>query len=313
MDSQQKNLIPDISVIMPIYNTAPYLRDALNSICNQTLRNLQIILVDDGSTDASPDIMSEYASRDDRIICLKQPNSGQGAARNRGLQRATGKYIYFMDSDDVLEKDCLQTCFDWCERERLDYVTFDARVLIEYSQTKTGFDYDRSALIDSNHTWQSMTLLEHTLHNGSFRASVWLFLIRRTLITNADIRFPEGIIHEDNLFVLLLMLQGRTVRYLPTAYFLRRVRESSTMTSRFSMRNVRGYLTVGCAAASLSKKHPEWREQIDSYLRKTLDSVVWQGHQLTLREKFQAASLFIRYSLAHYASLRSWAVFWLKR
>ena len=56
MDSQQKNLIPDISVIMPIYNTAPYLRDALNSICNQTLRNLQIILVDDGSTDASPDI-----------------------------------------------------------------------------------------------------------------------------------------------------------------------------------------------------------------------------------------------------------------
>lgn len=304
---------PSVSVIMPIYNTAPYLREALDSICHQTLQSLQLILVDDGSTDESPRIMAEYAARDPRIVCLTQPNRGQGAARNHGLQHATGTYIYFMDSDDILEKECLATCLDLCEKEKLDYVHFDARLLMEQPQDSWGLDYQRSTQIDSTHTWQSPALLEHTLRNGSFRASVCLFLIRHALLQDAGIRFPEGIIHEDNLFVLLLMLHARTVRYQPSAYFVRRVRGSSTMTCRFSMRNVEGYLSVGRSALARKKARPEWGRLIDLFLCKTLDSVVWQGHRLTVKEKLKAFRQFVRYRLGRYASLRSWAVFWLKR
>ena len=122
---------PKVSVIIPIYNTAAYLPQALESICKQTLKELQIICIDDGSTDESPQIIKKRATLDERIQIISQKNQGQGAARNHGLSYATGEYIYFMDSDDVLATDCLETCYKLCETEDLDYVTFDAEVLIE--------------------------------------------------------------------------------------------------------------------------------------------------------------------------------------
>ena len=93
--------MPEVSVIIPIYNTAAYLRRTLDSICSQTLKELEIILIDDGSTDGSRGIIEEYAKRDARIRWYAQPNQGLSVARNRGLLHATGKYIYFMDSDDI--------------------------------------------------------------------------------------------------------------------------------------------------------------------------------------------------------------------
>lgn len=92
-----------ISVIVPIYNTAPYLRKCLDSICNQTYSNLQIILVDDGSSDGSEVICDEYANADDRVLVIHQKNSGVSAARNRALKQAKGEWVSFVDSDDWLE------------------------------------------------------------------------------------------------------------------------------------------------------------------------------------------------------------------
>ena len=108
-------VIPKVSIIIPIYNTAPFLRETLDSICNQSLKELDIILINDGSTDESPDIIEEYALRDHRIRYMTQPNQGQSVARNNGLQLATGKYIYFMDSDDKLDTDALKECYNICE------------------------------------------------------------------------------------------------------------------------------------------------------------------------------------------------------
>ena len=98
---------PKVSVIIPIYNTALYLSEALDSICNQTLKEIEIILVNDGSTDNSLEIIREYSLRDNRITYFSQPNQGQGVARNLGLSHAVGKYIYFMDSDDILSIETL--------------------------------------------------------------------------------------------------------------------------------------------------------------------------------------------------------------
>ena len=106
------SVTPKISVIIPVYNTAEYLKEAVGSICNQTCKSLQIIVVDDGSTDSSPEILRQLAKEDSRIEIITRKNSGQGAARNKGLERAVGEYVYFMDSDDILEPDCLEHCLE---------------------------------------------------------------------------------------------------------------------------------------------------------------------------------------------------------
>ena len=90
---------PKVSVIIPVYNTAPYLHEALSSITRQTLQELEIIIVNDGSTDGSGEIIREVAETDGRIKVFEQENQGQSVARNVGLEQATGEYIYFMDSD----------------------------------------------------------------------------------------------------------------------------------------------------------------------------------------------------------------------
>lgn len=95
-------VIPKVSIIIPIYNTAPFLRETLDSICNQSLKELDIILINDGSTDESPDIIEEYALRDHRIRYMTQPNQGQSVARNNGLQLANWKIHLFHGSDDKL-------------------------------------------------------------------------------------------------------------------------------------------------------------------------------------------------------------------
>ena len=95
------NYQPKVSVVIPVYNTADYLRETLNSICDQTLKELEIILLNDGSTDDSMSIIEDFAARDSRIQYHVQPNQGLSVARNQAMRYATGKYIYFMDSDDI--------------------------------------------------------------------------------------------------------------------------------------------------------------------------------------------------------------------
>ena len=100
--------MPLVSVVIPVYNIAPHLRQCLDSVMNQTLRELEIICVDDGSTDDSPKILAQYAAQDSRVRVIAQKNAGPGAARNTGMAKATGKYLVFLDSDDWIEPSMLE-------------------------------------------------------------------------------------------------------------------------------------------------------------------------------------------------------------
>ena len=99
---------PLVSVIIPIYNVEKYLRECLDSVINQSYTNLEIICVNDGSTDSSGEIVQEYAKKDCRIVYIEQQNSGQSIARNVGLERVKGEWIYFLDADDYIDLDCLE-------------------------------------------------------------------------------------------------------------------------------------------------------------------------------------------------------------
>lgn len=113
---------PKVSVIVPVYNAEKYLRQCLDSIVNQTLGDIEIICVDDGSTDGSLSILKEYAEKDERIFILQQPNLRAGVARNNGLKIAKGKYLSFLDSDDFFELDMLEKMYNKIEEDKSDIV-----------------------------------------------------------------------------------------------------------------------------------------------------------------------------------------------
>ena len=122
-----------VSVIIPIYNAEEHLRRGLDSVLGQDTAELEAICIDDGSTDASGAIVEEYARRDGRVKLVRQENSGQGAARNRGLEYATGEYVYFMDADDELARpDALRILSAEMSKERLDALFFDAPVFFAF-------------------------------------------------------------------------------------------------------------------------------------------------------------------------------------
>lgn len=180
--------MPEVSVIIPIYNTAAYLRKALDSICGQTLKELEIILIDDGSTDGSRGIIEEYAKRDARIRWYAQPNQGLSVARNRGLLHATGKYIYFMDSDDILDTQALRRCHDLCEKRELDFIFFDAKPLTESADSQNIPNYDRKGKIDES-VHSGMEMLDYELSNRLFLTPVYLCMVNRLFLKNASLAF----------------------------------------------------------------------------------------------------------------------------
>ena len=111
-----------VSVVIPVYNTEKYVREAVESIMNQTVRELEIIIINDGSTDNSLQVVEELAAADSRIQVYSQTNQGLSMARNAGITHAHGRYIYFMDSDDLLEKDAMELCYNKCEEKELDKI-----------------------------------------------------------------------------------------------------------------------------------------------------------------------------------------------
>lgn len=118
--------IPSISIIIPVYNVEKYLKRCVESARAQTLSNLEIILVDDGSPDICPQICDEYTKEDSRIKVIHKVNGGLASARNAGMHIATGKYIFFLDSDDWLEKDGMQTLYETAEKYQVDFVRYRA-------------------------------------------------------------------------------------------------------------------------------------------------------------------------------------------
>ena len=135
---------PKVSVVIPVYNTEAYVEQTLRSIMGQTLRDIELIVINDGSTDGSLSVLERIATGDDRIRLYTQPNKGLSETRNAGIDRARGEFIYFMDSDDLLEPDALERCYERCQSDRLDFVFFDAESFGAAASDAAWFDYRRA-------------------------------------------------------------------------------------------------------------------------------------------------------------------------
>ena len=126
--------MPKISVIIPVYNTGKYLAECLDSVINQTLADIEIICINDGSTDNSSEILDKYAEQDSRIKIINQKNSGVVIARNNAIKCAAGKYIYPLDSDDIIAKDCLEKLYNKITHSKYRVVMHNAKTFGQYSR-----------------------------------------------------------------------------------------------------------------------------------------------------------------------------------
>ena len=234
-----------VSVIIPFYNVEAYLRHSLDSVVNQTLQNIEIICVDDGSSDRSCEIVAEYMQRHDNIKLIRQENSGPSKARNAGLEIATGEYIYFLDSDDTLVPGALQTLYGKAAQEQLDILYFNTETVFENEALQQTNEMERLFYIrtgDYSGLCTGQTMFVRMRKDTKFLVPVWIMLLRRAFLEENRIRFYEGIIHEDNLFTFRCTMCARRVNYIPDQLYRRRVRVNSIMTSQKSIRHVEGYL-----------------------------------------------------------------------
>lgn len=204
---------PLISIIIPVYNVEQYLTRCLDSVINQTYSNLEIIIVDDGSTDNSGSICDEYSKADSRIMVIHQANGGLSAARNTGINNASGDMIGFLDSDDYVDANAYNMMLNRMLLESsdmvvcsYDYVDENGKSLARKSPINTDLIVD---------TYDYFKLL--TEENGGYYITAWNKLYRRSLFE--DIRFPVGKVHEDNFIVHLIVSKCKKISIITNSLF----------------------------------------------------------------------------------------------
>lgn len=229
-----------ISVLIPIYNTEKYLRQCLDSVVDQTYRNLEIICVDDGSTDSSKDIIKEYAERDSRIIPIYNKNNGVSTTRNILLDNARGDIVYFIDSDDYIDTDALRQLYEKYESMQLDLLFFDVVPFGEpgfEAQAEKKMSY-YTTHSDYSSIYRGIDLYDKMSKNLDFHCGPIKYIADRNLIGSQ--RFINGIIHEDEPYTYELLLKSKRASYYHKTLYYRRLREDSIMTKEMTFENVYG-------------------------------------------------------------------------
>ena len=250
------------SVIVAAFNVEPYIADCIESLKRQTYRDFEAIVVDDASTDETLRVARLHAGDDERFLFFEQSeNAGQSAARNVGLLHATGDYVLFLDSDDYYRDDALQAIADRIAGDDLDQLYFAAETFYENRTLRRTRYEDQESRVSIDGVMSGVDLYVAFEKTEAFRPSSCLYAVRRSVIEDARLRFREGIIHEDLLFLMELMPLPRRAAFFNEPLYRRRMREGSTMTSAFSMRNVDGLFRVQQALRAWILEHASGQSQ----------------------------------------------------
>lgn len=219
---------PLVSIIIPVFNVAEYLSECLESVFNQTYPNIQVIVIDDGSTDESPLILKKW-KQNKEFILINQNNSGQSVSRNKGLEIAKGKYVLFVDSDDYIDTNTVDILTKEIEKDKTDVIRFNA----------LPFKHNSKKVMKNKNYDFSNILVDKKIYEGeevddiyrSFSSSPCLYMFKRGLITD-QMYFKPDIIHEDELFTIKLFFSAKNFSYSNNFFYHRRYREFSTMTRK---------------------------------------------------------------------------------
>lgn len=217
-----KNIL--ISVIVPIYNTETHLRECIDSILHQSYKNLEILLINDGSRDSSGKICDSYIEVDSRIRVVHQANKGLSGARNLGISLSKGKYLTFIDSDDVIHRDYIKTLYEYSNRADISicYVS-------KFDNTKPPLENNLNPI---SHTYSGRQMSEFLFHeklglitviatNKLYKRSIW-----------SDIRFPLGKLHEDCAIMHKILNRASRIQLIQCEMYFYRQHENSITSNR---------------------------------------------------------------------------------
>jgi hypothetical protein len=219
--------VPKVSVVMPVYNTEKYLRRSLEALVNQTLKDIEIIAINDGSTDSSLSILKEYASQYPNIRVISKENGGQATARNMGIMECNGDYIGFADSDDYVDTTMFEKMYALAVSKNCDMVECYFHYIME---NKDG----RVTNLKPRGNVREYKDQQDMLINP--QVSPWNKLYRREVLHRAGIHFPEGLIYEDTAFYIKTIPYVKKAAYLDEQLVYYFLRGTSTMNSNKSQR-----------------------------------------------------------------------------
>lgn len=219
------------SIVIPVYNVESYLEKCIDSVINQNYSNLQIILVDDGSTDKSGIICDKYALLDNRIEVIHQKNGGLSTARNSGLASATGDFIWFIDSDDWIEKNAIEILTkkiqDNCSIEMIGFS------VIDYLENNNTFFQENNL-----YAIKSTNGSDYVMQNKIFYAPVWSYVYSLSFLKLNNFTFEPNIIYEDDYFNLICFSKVGKIMKIPFSLYFYRRRLNSITSSKITIKNI---------------------------------------------------------------------------
>lgn len=221
-----------ISIIVPVYKVERYLERCVNSLINQTYKNIEIILVDDGSPDQCPQMCDNYENGDSRIRVIHKKNGGLSDARNAGLRIATGEYVMYVDSDDYIEKNS-------CEKLMENAIgNIDVVVGACKEISPTGITFQRHTNLEENKTYEAKEYVILSIKRNEWYAPACLNLYRRTFLIDNNLYYKVGYYFEDIEMLPRLFLANPTVRYVNYPFYNYVIREDSIMTSSVTQEKI---------------------------------------------------------------------------
>lgn len=225
-------MMPKISIVVPVYRVQKYLDRCVKSLIKQSYSNIEIILVDDGSTDKCPELCDNYAKSDLRIMVIHKKNGGLSDARNCGIKVATGDYILFVDSDDFIELDACEyfaKIIDTCE---VDIVAGNAkRIEDSHVSLMQRYLYDEKRIISGKE------FLKSEFKYGTMYMAAWLNLYNRSFLIDNKLEFKVGLLHEDEQFTPRVFLKANRVMVSNMVFYNYIIREGSISTQKNKIKN----------------------------------------------------------------------------
>lgn len=233
---------PLVSVIVPAYNVHQYLDDCISSIVCQTYSNIQIIIVDDGSTDGTSSKCDSWQRRDNRIIAIHKRNNGASSARNRGIQEATGEYCLFVDSDDLIERDAITKLVSCITSLNVDVVSFDIAPFDDRG------NLPRNASVPGEYPAlekNDPTGCLEQLYLGNIGNFAPTYFVKKEVIDKLGVPFPEDVaLYEDVIYTNKMIRAASTIGFLPEQLYRYRQREGSITKCADSSNAQQGYEVV---------------------------------------------------------------------
>ena len=209
-----------VSVIIPVFNVENFLEECLDSVIHQTFNDIEIICVNDASTDSSAEILDRFAQKDSRIKVITQPKGGISKARNTGLEIASGKFVYFLDSDDYIEPTLIEKNVQIMDEFGVDFVNFESEEFgVKNERIHKYLQNKHNGLININYNSVRKTNIQ-----------VWNKFYRKSLIDEWNLKFIDGLIYEDIFFNWIYFLKSKSAYYLSETLHHYRIRTDSIMT-----------------------------------------------------------------------------------